>query len=275
MSTAQETLEETVTDTLEETVGTTVEHAPQDARDDARPGAVGDPVLVACSHGTRSEPGRAVVEALRAAVRAARPGLRVVAAHVDVQEPELGAVVEELVAGGERCVVVPLLLSSGYHVRVDIAQALRDTGGRAVAAPALGPDEVITAALVDRLEEALGTPVEEFPGAVVLAAAGSSDARAAADVQAAVASLSARTGRAVTSGFLSAQEPTVADAVAAARAAGAAEVAVAGYLLAPGVFSARLAAAGADVVAEPLGVHPALVDLVLARYDGATATPPR
>lgn len=236
---------------------------------DAVEDAAGGPVLVACSHGTRSERGRAVVEALRAAVRAARPGLRVEAAHVDVQEPELGAVVADLVDGGDRCVVVPLLLSSGYHVRVDIAEALRGTGDRAVAAPALGPDEVVTAALVDRLEEALGTPVEQFPGAIVLAAAGSSDARAVADVQAAVASLSARTGRAVTSGFLSAQEPTVADAVAAARAAGASAVAVAGYLLAPGVFSARLVAAGADVVAEPLGVHPALVELVLARYDEA------
>lgn len=226
-----------------------------------------DPVLVACSHGTRSPQGRAVVEELRAAVRAARPGLRVAAAHVDVQEPELGAVVAGFLAAGERCVVVPLLLSSGYHVRVDIAEALRDGGGRAVASPALGPDDVITGILVERLEQALGTPVEAFGGAVVLAAAGSSDARARADVEAAVAALSRRTGRDVTSGFLSAQEPTVADAVAAARAAGATEVAVAGYLLAPGVFSARLGAAGADVVAEPLGVHPALVELVLARYD--------
>lgn len=234
------------------------------------PGTNPGPVLVACSHGTRSLEGRAVVEGLREAVRVARPGLRVVAAHVDVQEPELGAVVAELVADGERCTVVPLLLSSGYHVRVDIAEALRDTGGRAVAAPALGPDEVITEALVDRLEEALGTSVEEFEGAIVLAAAGSSDARAVADVEAAVASLSARTGRRVTSGFLSAQEPTVAAAVAAARAAGARSVAVAGYLLAPGVFSVRLGGAGAEVVAEPLGVHPALVDLVLARYDEAT-----
>lgn len=229
-----------------------------------------EPVLVACSHGTRSLPGRAVVEELREAVRAARPGLRVEAAHVDVQEPELGAVVGQLLADGERCTVVPLLLSSGYHVRVDIADALQGSDGRAVAAAALGPDEVITEALVDRLEEVLGTPVEQFEGAVVLAAAGSSDARAAADVAAAVASLSARTGRAVTSGFLSAQEPTVAAAVAAARGAGASSVALAGYLLAPGVFSARLASAGADVVAEPLGVHPALVDLVLARYDEAT-----
>jgi len=227
------------------------------------------PVLVACSHGTRSPAGRAVVEELRAAVRAARPDLEVVAAHVDVQEPELGAVLAGLTAAGRSSVVVPLLLSSGYHVRVDIAEALRDNEPHAVASPALGPGDEVTDVLVDRLAQALGSPPAAFDGAVVLAAAGSSDARAAADVDAAAAALSARLGRTVTSGFLSAQAPTVADAVAAARAAGAPRVAVASYLLAPGVFSARLAAAGADVVAAPTGPHPGLVHLVLDRFDAA------
>ncbi|WP_432562941.1 sirohydrochlorin chelatase [Kineococcus sp. SYSU DK003] len=217
------------------------------------------PVLIACSHGTRSRTGRAVVEGLREAVRAARPGLDVQAAQVDVHEPYLADVVDRLAGDGREAVVVPLLLSSGYHVRVDIAEAVERGAGRVVAAPALGPDEVV----VDVLLERLG-PVQD---AVVLAAAGSSDAQARADVDRAVADLSTRLARPVTSGFLSAQEPTVADAVAAARAAGASHVAVASYLLAPGVFSARLADAGADVVAEPLGVHPALVQLVLDRYD--------
>ncbi|NIZ90221.1 sirohydrochlorin chelatase [Kineococcus rubinsiae] len=230
-----------------------------------------DPVLVACSHGTRSAAGREVVEELRAAVRRARPGLEVHAAHVDVQEPELGAVLAALTAAGRTSVVVPLLLSSGYHVRVDIADALRDNGPHAVAAPALGPGDAVTDVVVDRLEQALGSPLADFDGAVVLAAAGSSDARAAADVDAAVASLGRRLGRPVTSGFLSAQTPTVPEAVAAARAAGASRVAVAGYLLAPGVFSARLAAAGADVVAAPMGPHPGLVRLVLDRFDTAVA----
>ncbi|MGI4896526.1 MAG: sirohydrochlorin chelatase [Janthinobacterium lividum] len=230
-------------------------------------GSAPGPVLVACSHGTRSTAGRSVVEELREAVRRSRPGLTVAAAHVDVQEPELGVVLAELVGAGHRCIVVPLLLSSGYHVRVDIADALRDTAGLAVSAPALGPDDVVTGVVRHRFEEALGGPVESFEGAVVLAAAGSSDERAAADVRTAVASLSRSLGRPVTSGYLSAQSPTVAEAVASARAAGAERVAVVSYLLAPGVFSARLAAAGADVVAQPLGPHPDLVELVLARYD--------
>ncbi|WP_167582430.1 hypothetical protein [Kineococcus rubinsiae] len=38
---------------------------------------------------------------------------------------------------------------------------------------------------------------------------------------------------------------------------------------APQLFSARLAAAGADVVAAPMGPHPGLVRLVLDRFDAA------
>lgn len=223
------------------------------------------PVLVACSHGTRSTAGNETVEALRQRVREARPGLEVVAAHVDVQEPELGDVVTRLAGQGRTCVVVPLLLSSGYHVRVDIARAVDASGGTATAAAALGPDDVVTAVVEQRLAESGGRDAD----AVVLAAAGSSDEQARADVDLAVASLARRLGRPVTSGFLSAQEPAVADAVAAARAAGARTVAVASYLLAPGVFSRRLPAVGADTVAEPLGPHPLLVDLVLARFDAA------
>ncbi|WP_432511795.1 sirohydrochlorin chelatase [Kineococcus sp. SYSU DK001] len=218
------------------------------------------PVLIACSHGTRSAAGRSVVDGLRAAVRAARPGLEVEAAQVDVHGPFLADVVDRVCADRD-AVVVPLLLSSGYHVRVDIAEAVARGGGRAVAAPALGPGEVVTDVLCERLGD--------FDGRVVLAAAGSSDARAQADVAEAVRLLSGRLGTPVTSGFLSAQEPSVADAVAAA---GPGPVAVVSYLLAPGVFSERLARAGAAVVTEPLGVHPALVDLVLERYDTTLTT---
>ncbi|WP_369056075.1 sirohydrochlorin chelatase [Kineococcus terrestris] len=230
----------------------------------------GAPVLVACSHGTRSRAGHETVERLRAAVRERRPGVEVLAAHVDVQEPELDAVVGELAAAGRPSVVVPLLLSTGYHVRVDIARAVAASGGTAVAAEALGPGAEVTGVLVERLREALGPEGPADPSlALVLAAAGSSDERARADVERAVSLLAAATGRPVRAGFLSAQEPAVADAVAAARAGGAGRVAVASYLLAPGVFSARLAAAGADAVAEPMGPHPELVELVLRRYDAA------
>ena len=59
------------------------------------------------------------------------------------------------------------------------------------------------------------------------------------------------------------------DAVATARALGYPSVAVATYLLSPGRFATEVQACGADVVSAPLGVHPALVELVLQRYAAA------
>lgn len=77
--------------------------------------------------------------------------------------------------------------------------------------------------------------------------------------------LAAELGTEVTVGFGSAAAPDVPTAVAAARATGAHRVAIAPYLLAPGHFADRLATAGAELVAGPLGVHHAVIELVLDR----------
>jgi hypothetical protein len=60
--------------------------------------------------------------------------------------------------------------------------------------------------------------------------------------------------------------------VADLREAGEPRVAIASWLLAPGVFHPRLAAAGADVVSAPLGAHPDVVAAVVARYRVAVRT---
>ncbi len=183
-------------------------------------------------------------------------------------------------------VVVPLLLSSGHHDRVDIPAAVRAVRPDARRARVLGPDELLAVALADRLAEA-GWRAGD---AVVLAGAGSSDPGAVASVHEQAELLTAeltrraagaggpgeqsgpeRTGAAaapvrVTAAFGSAAQPAVSTAVAAARTAGAARVAVAPYLLAPGFFATRLREAGADLVAAPLGAHPAVVELILRRY---------
>ena len=49
--------------------------------------------------------------------------------------------------------VVPLLLSVGYHVKVDIARAVKSRPGSAAAAP-LGPDPRLAKLLDQRLREA-------------------------------------------------------------------------------------------------------------------------
>ena len=227
------------------------------------------PVLVACGHGTRDPAGRRVLAELRLDVARARPGVEVVAASVDVQMPRLPDVVARLSAEGRESVIVPLLLSAGYHVRVDVAGAVATSGGLATAGAALGPDPVLVHVLLDRLLEAGAAP----DALVVLAAAGSSDSRAVADVEQVAADLAARRGSPVLPAFLSAASPGVAEAVDRLRAArpGAGQVVVATYLLAPGDFSRRLAGAGADLVTAPLAPHPLLAELVLRRYDEALA----
>ncbi len=227
------------------------------------------PVLVACAHGTRNATGRRLVAELALAARGLRPGLDTTAAFVDVQPPTVADVVTGLAAQGRRAVVVPLLLSGGYHVHVDIADAVRGAAG-VVAARPLGPDPRLVEVLHDRLLEA-GADPRDPRTAVVLAAAGSSDPRSVADVEDTAGLLQHSWAGPVTTGYGSAAQPPVADAVAAARRAGAERVVVAAYLLAPGHFAGKLAAAGADAVTAPLLPDERLAAVLLDRYDAAVS----
>ncbi|MGK5113810.1 MULTISPECIES: sirohydrochlorin chelatase [unclassified Geodermatophilus] len=227
------------------------------------------PVLVACAHGTRNPTGRRLVAELALAARRLRPGLVTTAAFVDVQPPTVADVVAGLAAGDRTAVVVPLLLSGGYHVHVDIARAVAAADTARAARP-LGPDPRLVAVLHDRLLAAGADPTD--PGtAVVLAAAGSSDPRSVADVSDTAALLQRRWAGPVTTGYGSAARPPVPEAVAAARRAGAARVVLAAYLLAPGHFHDKLAGAGADVVTAPLLPDDRIAAVLLDRYDAVVS----
>jgi sirohydrochlorin ferrochelatase len=228
------------------------------------------PVLIACAHGTRNPTGRRLIAELALAARDLRPGLVTTAAFVDVQPPTVVDVVASLSAQGRAAVVVPLLLSGGYHVHVDIAGAVAGHSGAVPARP-LGPDPRLVAVLRDRLVEA-GADAGDALTAVVLAAAGSSDPRSVADVEDTAALLQRSWAGAVTTGYGAAAQPTVADAVLAARRAGAVRVVVASYLLAPGHFHDKLGGAGADAVTAPLLPDERIAAVLLDRYDAA-ATP--
>ena len=227
----------------------------------------GRPVLVACAHGSRNPTGRRLIAELALAARTLRPGLTTTAAFVDVQSPTVVDVVAELTANGRPAVVVPLLLSGGYHVHVDIAGAVAGAPGTVAARP-LGPDPRLVEVLHDRLVSAGADPRDPLT-AVVLAAAGSSDVRAVADVESTADLLQRTWAGPVTTGYGSAASPTVPDAVAAARRAGAERVVVASYLLAPGHFHDKLAGAGADVFTAPLLPDDRIAAVLLDRYDVA------
>jgi sirohydrochlorin ferrochelatase len=276
-------------------------------------------VLIGTSHGTDDPAGQAAVRALLDGVRAARPELDVREAFVDVQQPEVdevlaGAVRDVAASGGDgtaspdggpSAVVVPLLLSTGYHVRHDIAQAVAAVnaagedspdGGPAVAAEPLGPHPLLVDILADRYAAAEAAHGPFRPDdAVVLAAAGSSVAAAATAVEEVTSALAQRLGRPVTPSYGAGAEPRVPAAVADARAAAGAtpgasgtsgaagtsapRVIVVSYLLAPGYFLDRVLEAGADVVTDPVAgparaekADPRLVQVVLDRYDAAIAS---
>ena len=241
------------------------------------------PALVGISHGTSSPEGQRAVRGLRDAVAEAvaqrhpdaPPSVRL--GHVDVEQPDVPATLTSLDTG-EPAVVVPLLLSAGYHVYVDLTEAVADESTRPVVlSGALGPDDRLATVLLRRLEEA-GLRDDDR---IVLAVAGSSDVRAVEDCRDQAARLAAASGRDIALGFLSAAEPRLPEAVASAQAlaqaAGAGgRVVVANYLLAPGYFDDLARAAGAGVTAQPLLVPdepapPEVVDVVLDRYAAASA----
>ncbi|HEX7662599.1 MAG TPA: sirohydrochlorin chelatase [Pseudonocardiaceae bacterium] len=222
--------------------------------------------LVVVAHGSREPAGAAVAAAIVDAVRARLPALPVELAFATVREPGLPEVLRAADPVHDRpVVVVPAFLASGYHVRVDVPAQVRHAGRPDVLlARSLGPTPSVVAAVHGRLVEAgwrHGDPV-------VLAAAGSSDQRALADVRRAATLLSELIRQPVRIGHVTTARPSVDEAIVQARAGGG-RVAVASWLLAPGRFHRWVARSGADLVAEPIGAHPRLVDQVIRRYRDA------
>jgi sirohydrochlorin ferrochelatase len=175
------------------------------------------------------------------AAAGSRLGIPAVASYVELCSPSFTSVMES----PEPSVVVPLLLSTGYHVREDLA------GARA-----LGPDALLASAQVSRLLSAGAAPGQP----VVMVAAGSRDPLATRDLMIAAAYLSEAWGGPVRLATLAGRGRRPAEVVRPGDA-------VSPYLLAPGFFASRARAesSAAGVVADVIGPHPAVVDLVVAR----------
>ncbi|MBG6239902.1 sirohydrochlorin ferrochelatase [Mycetocola sp. CAN_C7] len=223
--------------------------------------------LVAISHGTSSPAGQAAVAGLVDAVGVSLPSSIVEGGFVDVQQPDVQATLGKLDAD-RPAVLVPLLLSAGYHVHVDLVNEA-DASDRVTAiSRALGPDDRLVDLLARRLAESGLTETD----AVVLCAAGSTDARAVADCRETAVRLGVVLGRPVSVGFISAAQPPIETAVSDARANHpGSRVVVSTYLLAPGYFADLASATSADLATPPLltagGEAPAeLIDIVRDRY---------
>ncbi|CAN5464033.1 sirohydrochlorin chelatase [soil metagenome] len=238
--------------------------------------------LVLLAHGTADEGGRQVVYDIAAAVSRQLPATDVAVGFVDVCEP--GA--DEVLAAYPAAVVVPYLLTTGYHVRHDIPGAVARYGRNVSITPALGVTPEVVKAICDRVVEAQqGAPRgaggnrggsgcnRESSGsvdAVVLAGAGSSDVGARREVLCLAALVAASVKVPVRAGFLSGTGPPATSCVSQLRSEGARYVAVAPALLAPGYFLKKARGLDADIVSQALGVHRSLVDLVVRRYGEAS-----
>ncbi|MET9497016.1 sirohydrochlorin chelatase [Streptomyces sp. NPDC006552] len=245
-----------------------------------RPGSgAPHPALVLVAHGSRDPRALATVRTLARRVRERRPHLAVHLGHIELNEPLLPDVLAALPAGSRAgAVLVPLLLSRGYHVKRDLPAAAAAAGHlrTRVAAP-LGPHPLLVDVLHDRLREA-GWPAgpgerERRRAGVVLAASGSRDPEAAVDTARTAALLAHRLGVPVLPAYASGPGPGVAAAARALAARGRHHAALASYFTAPGRFATEAATAFDGVVAAPLGAHPGLARLALHRYDSALRAP--
>ncbi len=212
------------------------------------------PVLVTVAHGTRHGTGNEVAAAVTAAA-GERLGTPAVASYVELCEPAFADVLAGL---SQPAVVVPLLLSTGFHVRVDLPEAVAGASAPVTMGSPLGPDPLLARAQVERLREAGAEPGSPL----VLLAAGSSDPLATPDLRAAADLLGELWGGEVRVATLTALGERPETVVRAGDA-------VSPYLLSPGSFAERARrealAAGAAVVADVIGPHPAVVDLVVER----------
>lgn len=217
------------------------------------------PALLAVSHGTDDAEGAAAIAALVAQVRATLPDVDVIEAFVDVQQPDAAELAPQLEGP---LVIVPLLLSSGFHVHHDL-HGIAKTRPATVIADPMGPDERLAEVLELRL------PADERP--VILVVAGSRDPRSLTDAEGMGALLERRLGREVHLAYLAARQPDLPTALAEHP-----DAIVSTYLLAQGYFFDLAQRQAPDrLLTMPLldggPVPQPLVDLVVARFEDAAS----
>jgi sirohydrochlorin ferrochelatase len=211
-----------------------------------------------------------VAHALAGRIRRLRPWLDVRAAFLEHSEPNLSDVLDDLAARGDSAVVVPMLLASAYHARVDIPAMIEASGADVRQADVLGEDPALLTVLRQRLAEHAVSPNDRDLGVIVMAV-GSSNVAANARTAAVAPALGSGMGWAgVETAFATGPHPNLSEAAARLRCAGATRVVVAPWFLAYGTITDRVAtsatALGCSMTA-PLGAHNLVAAALLDRFD--------
>lgn len=198
------------------------------------------PGLVIAGHGTRDDEGAAACRQLVDKVAALLPDVPVRAGFVELVEPSIDVALAGLLAQGTpSAVVVPLMIGTGGHVRVDIPEAIAQ--GRADAVDAdvryarhLGPDPLLRQVVRDRIATAAGD-WDPSDTTVVLVGRGALVADANADHVRLARVLWEEAGyREVVPCFIQVTRPDLAGGLDRAYATGARRIVVMPHFLFPG-----------------------------------------
>jgi sirohydrochlorin ferrochelatase len=226
--------------------------------------------LVLAAHGSADPRSAQVAQALAGRIRRLRPWLDVHAAFLEQSTPHVADVLADVARRERTAVVVPMLLASAYHARVDLPAAIESSGAVVRQAEVLGEDPALVTLLGRRLAEA-GATADQRELGVIVVAVGSSDAAANTETSTLAAALTARTHWAgVEVAFATGPEPTVAEAAHRLRRAGAGRLIVAPWFIAPGRITDRVAKSAAALgisMAQPLGSHNLVAATLLDRFD--------
>ncbi|MCM6773661.1 sirohydrochlorin chelatase [Nocardia sp. CDC159] len=227
--------------------------------------------MIAVAHGSRDPRSAATVSAVVGRLSASCPQLDVRLAFLDLSTPSVEQVVDAVAAQGHtEAVVVPLLLGSAYHARVDLPGLLAQAGAqhprmRLVQADVLGPDARLVTALRDRVLETGADPRDGSLG-IAVAAVGSSSPEANHRTRIIARMLAAGTAWR-TSVCFATVEPSLPQTISHLRSRGSDQVMVAPWFLAPGLLTDRLRATIPDVPHTcPIGNHPQVAEVILTRY---------
>jgi len=229
--------------------------------------------LVLTAHGSRDPRSAANTRAIAGHLRRVAPEFTVRVAFCEHSTPGLDDVLDTVAAGTDRTVVVPFLLASAYHARIDIPGVIARSGAAVQVAPTLGQDDRLVQVLGERLTAAGASRFDPELGVVVVAV-GSSHAAANAQTARVAAPLSRGTRWAGVEVAFATQGPSVPEAVERLKARGATRLMIAPWFLAHGRITDGIAAYAARAgiaMAEPLGAHRLVAATVLDRVEAALA----
>ncbi|CDO33131.1 sirohydrochlorin chelatase [Mycolicibacterium porcinum] len=225
--------------------------------------------LVLTAHGSADPRSSANAHAIGGHLRRLLPDTEVRVAFCEQNAPNLTEVLPAVEPGA---VVVPLLLGSAYHARIDIPGLIADSGAEVTQADVLGDDPRLLQVVRERLT-AVGVSRFDADLGVILVGVGSSHPAANARTAALTAALAEGTRWVGTHvAFATGQTPSLPEAVDRLRQRGARRLAIAPWFLAHGRITDRVAefACTAGIpMAEPLGAHRLVAATVLDRYEEA------